>query len=85
MKVVKKIIAIILEIAFVFLILWFVLGYINFGNIADGKEPVYIVKESQYEVENGTVQVYDNIIYKIVVYRSHETKYSLKLWFMKDI
>lgn len=85
MKVIKKIIAIVLELAFLFLVFWFILGYINFGKIADGKKPVYVVKEKTYEVADGTVEVYDNIIYKIVVYRSSEIKYSLKLWFMSDI
>ena len=82
MKIIKKIMAIVLELAFLFL---FILGYINFGKIADGKKPVYVVKEKTYEVADGTVEVYDNIIYKIVVYHSSEIKYSLKLWFMSDI
>ncbi len=85
MKLVKRILLIISEIIFLLLVFWFIIGYINFGNIADGKEPIIVLKEKTYDVENGTVKVYDNYIYKIVVYNSDSIKYSLKLWFMKDI
>lgn len=81
----KKVVSIILEVIIVLLIFWFILGYINFGKITDGKEPLYVVKENTYEKDGATVHVYDNIIYKIVVYKSDEVVYALKLWFMKDI
>lgn len=83
----KKTIVIVLEVIVVLLIFWFILGYINFGRISNEEEPVYVVKEKTYEKDGGTVKVYDNILYKIVVYRnsSDEIVYSLKLFFMKDV
>ncbi len=83
----KKIIVVILEVIVVLLIFWFILGYINFGKITNGKEPVLVVKETSYEKDGGSVKVYDNIIYKIVVYKdaNSEITYSLKLFFMKDL
>lgn len=83
----KKIVTVILEVIVVLLIFWFILGYINFGKITDGKKPVYVVKETSYEKDGGNVKVYDNIIYKIVVYEdaNREITYSLKLFFMKDV
>lgn len=81
----KKAISVVLEIIVVLLVFWFILGYINFGKIADGKKPLYVVKESSYEKDGGKVTVYDNLIYKIVVYQNDEIIYSLKLWFMKDV
>ena len=45
----KKVISIILEVIIVLLIFWFILGYINFGKITDGKEPLYVVKENTYD------------------------------------
>lgn len=80
----KKLIAFILEFLFVVIILWFVLGYINFGKITDGKEPLYVVKEKEYKEDGANIHVYDNIIYKIVKYEKIDVTYSLKLWFMKD-
>ncbi len=83
---VKKIITIVLEIIVIALILWFVLGYINFGKIANNEKPIYVVKENYYTTKDGaTVHIYDNIIYKIVVYEKDKVMYSLKLWFMEDI
>ena len=83
----KKIVTVILEVIVVLLIFWFILGYINFGKITDGEKPVYVVKETSYEKDGGNVKVYDNIIYKIVVYKdvNSEITYSLKLFFMKDV
>lgn len=85
MKKSKKILMIIFEIFFLLVVIWFIFGYINFGKIVDGKEPIFTVKEKQYVVEDGTVKVYDNIIYKIVVHTSNKIKYSMKLWFMDDL
>ena len=83
----KKVIVTIFEVIVVLLIFWFILGYINFGKIANNEEPLYVVNEKSYEYEGGTVDVYDNIIYKIVVYKdvNSEILYSLKLFFMKDV
>ena len=83
----KKIITIVLEIIVVLLIFWFILGYINFGKIVNNEEPLFVVSEKNYEYEGGTVNVYDNIIYKVVVYKdvNSEIMYSLKLFFMKDV
>lgn len=83
----KKTISVILEIIVLFLIFWFILGYINFGKITNGEEPIYVVKETSYEKDGGSVKVYDNIVYKIVVYKdtNSEIMYSLKLFFMKDV
>ncbi|MDD5979891.1 MAG: hypothetical protein PUC23_02115 [bacterium] len=83
----KKIVTVILEVIVVLLIFWFILGYINFGKITNGEQPVYVVKEKSYEKDGGNVKVYDNIIYKIVVYKdvNSEITYSLKLFFMKDV
>jgi len=83
----KKTIVVILEVIVVLLILWFILGYINFGKITNNEEPLLVVNEKSYEYEGGNVTVYDNIIYKIVVYKdvNSEIMYSLKLFFMKDI
>lgn len=87
MKIVRKIVICLLDIVFVFLIFWFILGYINFSKISKGDNPLYIVKENKYSVNSGNVTVYDNIIYKIVKYEKPyvNTTYSLKLWFMDDI
>lgn len=85
MKTLKKVILIIFDVIAVFLILWFVLGYINFGRISNEKEPVLVIKEYEYvKDEEVNIKVYDNIIYKIVVQSDEEKIYSLKLWFMDD-
>ena len=83
----KKTIAIILEVIVVLLIFWFIIGYINFGKITNNEEPLLVVSEKSYEHEGGTVTVYNNIIYKIVVHKdaNSEIMYSLKLFFMKDV
>lgn len=85
MRVVKKMIVILFDIVLIFLIAWFALGYINFGKITKGKEPVFVICEKEYDNNSGHVHVYDNKIYKIVKYEKEETSYSLKLWFMKDV
>lgn len=83
----KKVIVTILEVIVVLLIFWFILGYINFGKITNNEKPLFVVSEKSYEYEGGRVDVYNNIIYKIVVYKdiNSEITYSLKLFFMKDV
>lgn len=80
----KKVITIIFEIIVILIVLWFVLGYLNFGKITDGEEPIYIVKEKTYEENGASIYVYDNILYKIVRYEKDKITYSIKLWFMRD-
>lgn len=81
----KKVLIIVLDVIAVLLIAWFALGYFNFYKITSLKEPIYVVREKDYDVSNGHVHVYDNIIYKIVEYKSSDITYSIKLWFMEDI
>ncbi len=65
-----------------------IVGYINFYNLSNDKEPLFVVKENNYTTNSGDeVYVYDNIIYKIVKHEEPGKKltYSLRLWFMDDI
>lgn len=77
----------ILDVLIVAILIYFIVGYINFYKITNDKKPLFTINEKKYDVENGTVKVYHNGIYKIV---EHEVtgvnkSYSLKLWFMDDI
>ena len=87
MKVLKRIVIATFDVLFVFLILWFVLGYLNFNKLSKGEKPIFVVSEEKYDVSDGKITVYDNVIYKIVKYEKSyvHTTYSLKLWFMDDV
>jgi len=77
----------ILDVIVVLILIYFIIGYINFYKITNDKKPLFTISEKNYEVENGKVKVYHSGVYKIV---EHEItgvnkSYSLKLWFMDDI
>ena len=86
-KKISKIIMIIIDVVIVLLALYFVLGYINFKKISNDEKPISIYNEKSYETDEGTVTVYDSIIYKIVKYKipGKNITLRLKLWFMEDI
>ncbi len=84
---VKNIIMAIIDILIIGLVIWFIIGYINFNKLSNDKEPLYVVKENSYKTLDGRVDVYDNIVYKIVRHEvtGKNVSYSLKLWFMEDV
>lgn len=85
---IRNIIMAIIDILIVLLVIYFIIGYINFYNLSNDKKPLFVVKENNYTTTSGDkVNVYDNIIYKIVEHEKPGTSisYSLKLWFMDDI
>ena len=83
-----NIIMIILDIIIILLVGYFVIGYLNFSKIKDGKEPIFVVDTKTYNYDSNTViTVYDNKIYKVVKQENKDKNimYSLKLWFMDDV
>ena len=67
---------------------YFVIGYLNFINIKDNKEPVFVVDTKTYNYDSNTIiTVYDNKIYKVIKQENKDKNiiYSLKLWFMDDV
>ena len=83
-----NIIMIILDIIIILLVAYFVIGYLNFNKIKDGKEPIFVVDTKTYNYDSNTViTVYDNKIYKVVKQENKDKNimYSLKLWFMDDV
>ena len=86
----KKLFGVIFSTIILLLVFWFILGYFNFQNITDQKNPIYVVQKETYKTkQNGNnieVTKYDNIIYKIIkVDEGLRTTYKLKLWFMEDL
>lgn len=83
-----NIIMIIIDILIILLVGYFVIGYLNFSKIKDGKEPVFVVDTKTYNYDSNTViTVYDNKIYKVVKQENKDKNiiYSLRLWFMDDV
>lgn len=83
-----NIIMIIVDIFIILLVGYFVIGYLNFSKIKDGKDPVFVVDTKTYNYDSNTViTVYDNKIYKVVKQENKDKNiiYSLKLWFMDDV
>lgn len=83
-----NIIMIILDIIIILLVGYFVIGYLNFNKIKEGKEPIFVVDTKTYNYDSNTViTVYDNKIYKVVKQENKDKNimYSLKLWFMDDV
>lgn len=83
-----NIIMIIIDILIILLVGYFVIGYLNFTKIKDGKDPVFVVDTKTYDYDSNTViTVYDNKIYKVVKQENKDKNiiYSLKLWFMDDV
>ena len=83
-----NIIMIIVDIFIILLVCYFVIGYLNFSKIKDGKDPVFVVDTKTYNYDSNTViTVYDNKIYKVVKQENKDKNiiYSLKLWFMDDV
>ena len=86
----KKLFGVIFSTIILLLVFWFILGYFNFQNITNKKNPIYVFKKETYKTkQNGNnieVTKYDNIIYKIIkVDEGLRTTYKLKLWFMEDL
>lgn len=84
---VRNVIMAIIDILIVLLVVWFIIGYINFNKLSKDKEPLFVVRENSYKTLDGKVDVYDNIIYKVVRHEvtGKNISYSLRLWFMDDI
>jgi flagellar basal body-associated protein FliL len=83
-----NIIMIIVDILIILLVGYFIIGYLNFSKIKDGKDPVFVVDTKTYDYDSDTiVTVYDNKIYKVVKQENKDKNiiYSLKLWFMDDV
>lgn len=83
-----NIIMIIIDIIIILLVGYFVIGYLNFINIKDNKEPVFVVDTKTYNYDSNTIiTVYDNKIYKVIKQENKDKNiiYSLKLWFMDDV
>ena len=83
-----NIIIIIIDIIIILLVGYFVIGYLNFINIKDNKEPVFVVDTKTYNYDSNTIiTVYDNKIYKVIKQENKDKNiiYSLKLWFMDDV
>ena len=83
-----NIIMIIVDIFIILLVGYFVIGYLNFSKIKDGKDPVFVVDTKTYNYDSNTViTVYDNKIYQVVKQENKDKNiiYSLKLWFMDDV
>lgn len=83
----KRIFIILVDILIILLILYFILGYFNFYRVSKQEEPYLIFDEKTYEVETGTVKVYDGKIYKIISHKidGGDTTLRIKLWFMSDL
>ncbi|MGN0993128.1 MAG: hypothetical protein ACI4PE_04340 [Bacilli bacterium] len=86
-KKVRNIILIIVDIIIVFVVAYFVLGYLNFYKISKGQEPLFAGENKKYNKDVGIVTVHDYTIYKIVEYKipNQNITYSMKLWFMDDV
>ena len=77
-----------IDIIIILLVGYFVIGYLNFINIKDNKEPVFVVDTKTYNYDSNTIiTVYDNKIYKVIKQENKDKNiiYSLKLWFMDDV
>lgn len=83
----RNIFLIIIDVIIVLLAVYFIIGYVNFYKISHEKEPFFVVKEDHYEINEQKIDVYDNIIYKIVrdEIPGESLNIRLKLWFMKDV
>lgn len=85
---IRNFIMAIVDIFVVLIVIYFIIGYINFYNLSNDKKPLFVVKENDYTTTSGDkVNIYDNVIYKIVKQEKpgKSISYSLKLWFMDDI
>ena len=73
----KKLFGVIFSTIILLLVFWFILGYFNFQNITNKKNPIYVVKKETYKTkQNGN---------NIEVDEGLRTTYKLKLWFMEDL
>lgn len=86
MEKTKKILMVIFEIVFILIILYFILGYINYKNIFKGEDPLWVAEIKEYTNKDDKVTVYNNYIYKIVRHEIGNKKMTLelKLWFKED-
>lgn len=77
----------VLDVVVLLMLVYFIIGYVNFYKITNDKKPLFTISEKSYNVENGKVKVYHNGLYKIVEHEVTDVNktYSLKLWFMKDV
>lgn len=77
----------ILDVIIVLVLIYFIIGYVNFYKITNDKKPLFTISEKSYNVEGGKVKVYHNGLYKIVEHEVTDVNktFSLKLWFMKDV
>lgn len=83
----RNTILLILDVIIVLVVIYFILGYINFFKISKEQEPLFEGQEIKYERGKGEVTVHDYKIYKIVEHKipKKNISYSLKLWFMEDV
>ena len=44
----KKLFGVIFSTIILLLVFWFILGYFNFQNITNKKNPIYVVKKEKY-------------------------------------
>jgi len=83
----KSKIFIILDIILGIIVIYFVLGFINFYMYSNNNKPLFTFKEKSYVVSDGKVDVKDYFAYKLIRHEitNNSVSYNLKLWFMKDI
>lgn len=86
-KKIRNTIFIIIDILILFVVAYFVLGYLNFYKISKDQEPLFAGEKKEYNKDNGIVTVHNYTIYKIVEYKipNQNITYSMKLWFMDDV
>ena len=86
-KKTKNFVLIVIDVLIVLIVIYFVIGYLNFFKISKEQTPLISGVVSSYDKNGGQVTVHDYKIYKIVKYRIPEKKisYSMKLWFMEDV
>ncbi len=83
----KNIIWLIIDVIIVLIVIYFIIGYLNFFKISREQKPIFEGKDTSYERGNGTVTVHNYTLYKIVEYEipDQNISYSMKLWFMEDV
>ena len=83
----RNIIWIIIDTIIILVVIYFILGYVNFYKISKEKKPLFNGQVTTYEKGVGNITVNKYFIYKIVKYEvpDQNVTYSMKLWFMDDI
>ena len=78
---------IILDIILAIVVIYFMLGFINFYMFSNDRKPLFTFREKNYVVKDGKVDVKDYFVYKIIRHEvtNNSLSYSIKLWFMKDV